>query len=68
METHPDAGFEVASRRFLTLSYADDIKLLCKSREELSACFLAIDEFLLKIGLHCSPAKCQALVIGKQPT
>jgi hypothetical protein len=66
LEQCPDAGFTIAGQRKLLVSYADDIKLLCKTELELSTCFSHITEFLAKLGLLCEPTKCKAMVVGNR--
>jgi hypothetical protein len=68
LHTCPAAGFTIAGSRKLVVSYADDIKLLCKTELELQQVFNCVSAFLHKLGLVCAPSKCKPMVIGNNLT
>ena len=60
----PDAGVKIGQSQKLFTNYADDIKLICSSPQELSAIYSELRRCLAALGLVCEGSNCRVLIIN----
>ena len=60
----PHAGITMGSHRLLTVSYADDITVLCNTQEEALCVFKELQHTLAQLGLTTEASKCKLLHVS----
>ena len=58
------AGIKIAGRNINNLSYADDITLMAKSKEELNSLLMKVNEESEKVGLKLNIQKMKIMASG----
>lgn len=64
----PEAGILLGGEQKLYTNYADDMKIICKTQDELSLVYKEVTTCLAQLGLTVEGRKCKLLVIGESPT